>query len=126
MSILNNTFFQISFFTTIYLLIMIIVSPIIDHIFTSIDEDIIVKESKLQVFGEIIGQVITIAIVWHTINLYVSKYFEKKFALKIKPATVIAIGFISSAVVLGLQNNLIDKLKYITINHPFRLTDLYK
>ena len=125
MSILNNTFFQISFFTTIYLLIMIIVSPIIDHIFTSLDEDIIVKENKLQILGEIIGQVITIAIVWHAINLYVSKYLEKTFTIKIEVATKTAINVISSIALIGLQKNLIDKLEYLTISHPFRLADLF-
>jgi hypothetical protein len=125
MSIFDNILFKISLFSIIYLLILIIVSPLIDHIFTSLDEDIIGKENNLQILGEIIGQVITIAIVWYTINLYVSKYLENLFDIKIKVATKTAINVISSIALIGLQKNLIDKLEYITISHPFRLTDLY-
>jgi hypothetical protein len=125
MSIFDNILFKISLFSIIYLLILIIVSPLIDHIFTSLDEDIIGKENNLQILGEIIGQVITIAIIWYTINLYVSKYLENLFDIKIKVATKTAINVISSIALIGLQKNLIDKLEYITISHPFRLTDLY-
>ena len=125
MSIYDNILFKISLFSTVYLLILITVSPFIDHLFTSLDEDIIVKENKLQILGEIIGQVITIAIVWYTINLYVSKFLEKTFTIKIAVATKTAINVISSIALIGLQKNLIDKLEYLTISHPFRLADLF-
>ena len=125
MSIYDHILFKISLFSTVYLLILITVSPFIDHLFTSLDEDIIVKENKLQILGEIIGQVITIAIVWYAINLYVSKFLEKTFTIKIAVATKTAINVISSIALIGLQKNLIDKLEYITLSHPFRLTDLF-
>ena len=125
MSIYDNILFKISLFSVVYILILITVSPFIDHIFTSLDEDIIVKENNLQILVEIIGQVVIIAVLWHYINLYVSKYLEKTFNIQIKFATKTAINVISSIALIGLQKNLIDKLEYITISHPFRLTDLF-
>ena len=125
MSIYDNILFKISLFSTVYLLILITVSPFIDHLFTSLDEDIIVKENNLQILVEIIGQVIIITIIWFTINMYVRSYLEKIFNIQIKVATKTAINVISSIALIGLQRNLIDKLEYITLSHPFRLADLF-
>ena len=36
-----------------------------------------------------------------------------------------SISVVSSIALIGLQKNLIDKLEYITITHPFRMLDLY-
>ena len=125
MSIFDNILFKISLFSTSYLLILITVSPMIDHIFTTLDEDMDQKENNFLIFGEIILHVIIITFVWYTINLHVGSYLETIFDLKIKTATKTAINVVSSIALIGLQKNLIDKLEYITISHPFRLTDLF-
>ena len=74
MSIFDNILFKISLFSTSYLLILITVSPMIDHIFTTLDEDMDQKENNFQIFGEIILHVIIITFVWYTINLHVGSY----------------------------------------------------
>ena len=125
MIIKNNITFKISLFSTIYLIILMIVSPFIDHAFTSLDEDINKKENNFQILGEIILHIIIIAFVWYAINHYVPKYIELLFNFKIKEATKSSMGVVSSIVLIGLQKNLIDKLEYITLIHPFRMTDLY-
>ncbi len=125
MSMLNSISFKIPFVTIIYLLLLIVVSPVIDHSFTSLDEDINMKENNLQILGEVILHLIIIAFIWYIINYYVPKYIGSLLNIKIKQATKSAIGVVSSIVLIGLQKNLIDKLEYITLTHPFRLTDLY-
>ena len=125
MSMLNSISFKIPFVTIIYLLLLIVVSPVIDHSFTSLDEDINMKENNFQVLGEVILHLIIIAFIWYIINYYVPKYIGSLLNIKIKQATKSAIGVVSSIVLIGLQKNLIDKLEYITLTHPFRLTDLY-
>ena len=125
MSIFDNIFFKISLFSTVYLLILMTVSPMIDHIFTTLDDDIDQKENNFQIFGEISLHVIIITIVWYYINLYARDYLEKVFDLKVKVATKTAINVVSSIALIGLQKNLIEKLEYVTIEHPFRMTDLY-
>ena len=126
MDIFNNPFFKISLFSSIYLIILILVSPLIDHIFTSLDKDIKEKEDNFQILGEIILHIIIIAIFWYLINNYVPKYIENLFKIKMKDATKSGIAVVSSIALIGLQKNLIDKLEYITIIHPFRLQDLYR
>lgn len=125
MSIFDNIIFKISLFSSIYLIILMVVSPIIDHSFTSLDEDINMKENNYQILGEIILHLICITIVWYYINLFTRKYLTNFFDLKIKMATKTAISVVSSIALIGLQKNLINKLEYITITHPFRMLDLY-
>ena len=125
MSIFNNIIFKISLFSSSYLIILMIVSPIIDHSFTSLDEDINMKETNFEILGEVILHLICITIVWYYINLFARGYLERIFDLKIKIATKTAINVVSSIALIGLQKNLIEKLEYITLTHPFRLTDLY-
>ena len=125
MNIFNNILFKISLFSTSYLLLLIVISPFIDHMFTSLDEDIHLKENNLQILGEIILHVIVITIVWYYINYYVRSYLEDRFDFKIKIATKTAISVVSSIALIGLQRNLLEKLEYIPIKHPFRMTDLY-
>jgi uncharacterized membrane protein (DUF485 family) len=101
------------------------VSPIIDHAFTTIDEDINVKETNFQILGEVILHLIVLTIVWYFIYTYVQAYIKKSFNLKFDKSVDISIGIVSSIALIGLQNNLIDKLEYITLAHPFRMKDLY-
>ena len=125
MNIFNNIIFKIALFSSSYLIILMIVSPIIDHSFTSLDDDINMKETNFQILGEVILHLICITIVWYYINLFAKAYLERFFDLKIKIATKTAINVVSSIALIGLQKNLIEKLEYITLTHPFRLTDLY-
>lgn len=125
MNIFNNLFFKLILFSTSYLIILIIISPIIDHSFTSLDEDIDMKENNFQILVEIILHLICITIVWYYIEFYARAYLENIFDLKIRVATKSAINVVSSIALIGLQKNLIDKLEYITLTHPFRITDLY-
>ena len=125
MKLLDNIIIKISLFSSIYLIILMIVSPIIDHSFTSLDEDINMKENNFQILVEVILHLIIITLFWFYINLYARKYLEKVFNFRIRLATKTAINVVSSIALIGLQKNLIDKLEYITISHPFRLTDLY-
>jgi len=126
MRILNVIPFKIPLFTIIYLLLLIVISPFIDHAFTSLDEDINMKETNFQILSEVILHIIIIAFVWYTINHYVPKYIGSLLNIKIKEATKSAMSVVSSIVLIGLQKNLIEKLEYITITHPFRYTELYR
>lgn len=122
MLLVKNNFFIISIFSTIYLIILMIISPIIDHFFTPLNES--KNENKLKILFEISLHIIMIAIVWHTINTYIPKYIEKIFKFKINNVTKTGIEIVSSIVLVGLQKNLIDKLEYITLTHPIRYKDL--
>ena len=125
MNIFNNIFIRLSIISTVYIIVLILVSPIIDHSFTPLDEDINMKETNFQILSEIILHVIVLAISWYFLNKYLRNCLENLMNIKMKEATKIAIDIISAIALVGLQQNLIDKLSYITDEHPFRKTDLY-
>ena len=124
MSLFGNSLFIVSFISVIYLIILMVISPIVDHYFLPLDES--KNRNKLGILFEISLHIIVIAIIWHIINTYIPKYIEIIFKLKINNITKTGIEIVSSIVLVGLQKNLIDKLEYITIRHPFRLQDLYR
>ena len=107
-------------------MILIFIAPLIDHMFTSLETDIDKKESNLQILIVIIIHTIVLAISWYFLHKYLRKYLENFTNIKMQEATKTAVDIISAIALVGLQRNLIQKLKYISYEHPFRLTDLYK
>ena len=125
MKILDIIPLRISIFSIIYILLLIFISPLIDHIFTPLEEDRKLKENNFQILGEIILHLIIISIVWYLLNTYLLILLEGVLNIKIKEATKSTVGIVGSIALVGLQKNLIEKLEYITISHPFRMKDLY-
>ncbi len=126
MNIYDNVILRLCIFSTIYIVILIFIAPLIDHMFTSLETDIDKKESNLQILIEIIIHTIVLAISWYFLHKYLRKYLENFTNIKMQEATKTAVDIISAIALVGLQRNLISKLKYISYEHPFRLTDLYK
>ena len=125
MNIYDNVILRLCIFSTIYIVILIFIAPLIDHMFTSLETDIDKKESNLQILIEIIIHTIVLAISWYFLHKYLRKYLENFTNIKMQEATKTAVDIISAIALVGLQRNLIQKLKYISYEHPFRLTDLY-
>jgi hypothetical protein len=126
MNIFNNIFVKLSIISSIYVIALIFISPIIDHAFTSLEEDKLIKETNLQILSEIIMHVMVLTIMWYFLHNSLKYILQKSLSVKIKETTQTAIDFISALALIGLQTNLIDKLKFITLEHPFRLTELYE
>jgi len=126
MHILDNIPIRLALFSSIYLIILIFLAPFIDHLFTSLEEDKAIKENNYQILAEIIIHAMVLTVTWYFLHKYLSKFLESVLDVKIKEATKSAIDFISAIALVGLQRNLINKLEYITFEHPFRVKDLYK
>ena len=54
MNIFNNIFVKLAVFSSIYVIVLIFIAPFIDHLFTSLEEDKLIKETNLQILLEII------------------------------------------------------------------------
>ena len=124
MKLLDNTIFRLALFTSIYIIVLILFSPFIDHLFSTLEEDKKIKENNFQILIEIILHVIVLSISWFYLNKYLKEFLENIFSIKIKGHTSTAIDFIAALALIGLQKNLIDKINYITIEHPFRISDI--
>ena len=125
MNIFNNILVKLSIFSTIYVIVLIFLSPFIDHLFTSLEKDKKSKISKKKILIEIILHVILITIIWFFLNSFLRYNLKSLLKIEIKEATKTAIDFVSAIVLVGLQKNLIDKLEYITLEHPIRLIDIF-
>lgn len=126
MDMYDNIIVRLGVFSTVYIIILIFLAPFIDHLFTSLEDDKDKQETNIQILIEIILHTIVLAISWYFLHKYLRQYLEKIMNIKMKEATKTAIDIVSAVALVGLQRNLIQKLKYISYEHPFRLTDLYK
>lgn len=112
-------------FTIIYIVVLLILAPFIDHIFTSLKEDEDKKESNIQILFEIIAHSILIVLLWYLSGKYFRELLENILNINMKGMTETAMEVLSGVILVGLQRNLIQKLEYITYEHPFRFVDLY-
>ena len=123
---INTVIGKLIIFSSVYIVVLIFISPFIDHLFTTLDQDKLKKETNIQILIEIILHVIVLTITWYWANKYLTQLLEYILKVKIKEHTKTAIDFMAAVALVGLQKNLIDKLKYISFEHPFRVTELYK
>lgn len=100
----------------IYVTVLFILAPLVDHAFTSLHKD----ETNFEIMSEIILQLITVSIVWYYVNsvmiFLISKYINLKGINQIESV----ISIVSGLMFVGLQTHLKSKLNYITHEHPFR------
>ena len=126
MNLFDNILIKLSLISTIYVVVLIFVSPIVDHFFTSLDEDKLIKENNFQILSEIVLHVIVLTITWYFLHNSLKYVFAKFLKINIRETTQTAIDFITALALVGLQKNLIDKFRYITVEHPFRIIELYQ
>ena len=111
---------RIATFSLIYLYALIAISPMIDHQFTDLETDIREKKSYFQILADISIHIVVLALLWYFFHTNLKKFLENLFKVKVFNHTNKSINIVSGLVLVGLQKNLLDKLKYITMNHSFR------
>jgi hypothetical protein len=105
----------------IYTLILFFIAPIVDHAFSPLHKD----DTNLEIFFEIILQLITIAVVWFILNKYISQLINKFINLKNVKSVDVSLSIVSGLILVGLQTHLKSKLHYITMEHPFRIMRIF-
>jgi len=104
--------------TVVYIIILFIIAPIIDHSFTPLDLD--KTESNTQIMFEIISQIIVISLVWYIISEYIIVNINNHLGVTGSKLLTKVREVISAVIMVGLQKNLIAKLEYISLKHPIR------
>ena len=120
MNILDNTIMKVLIYTSIYIFFLVIFSPLIDHIFFEFNEIEKKTQKKIFIISEIILQITILSLLWYLLNKNIIKYMTKY--ISISGEVLMAIRMITNLALFGLQKNLIDKLEYITLEHPIRIT----
>ena len=103
-------------FSILYVSILLFIAPFIDHFFNGLDE----TKSNFTILSEIILQITSLSIVWYYLHDTLKFFIKTKFNIIMKEPSEKLMDFIAAIVLVGLQKNLIQKLEYITYQHPFR------
>lgn len=117
---MDNTLFKVLIYTSVYIILLVLFSPLIDHIFFEFNEIESKTKNKVLIIGEIILQITILSLLWYLLNKNIIKYMSKY--ISISGEVLMAIQMITHLALFGLQKNLIDKLEYITLEHPIRIT----
>lgn len=110
-------------FMIIYSLTFLFVGPIIDHLFTTLEEDEKNHLNNLQILKEVIFHLLAVGIIWYISYLFYEPIIIKLLNIKNTTSVNISMEIIRSIILIGTQRSLIDKIKYLTFTHPIKLTD---
>ena len=99
----------------IYIVLFIILAPLLDHIFSPLDKN---KDNYI-IFFEVVSQILLLTLLWYYLNRVI-QLMLKYVHIKIRKQEEMSIDIISAIVLIGLQNNLMKKLNYLTNEHPIR------
>ena len=106
----------------IHIFILFSIAPIIDGAFSPLQK----QDSNSEILFEIVAQLLFISIVWSVLNQYVLKAINRYFKIRYTKVINNITSTISSLVLIGLQSHLINKLKYITHEHPLRVFQMFE
>ena len=110
----------IATFSLVYLYVLIGVSPMIDHQFTDLQTDIRENKSYFQILLEISVHIVILAVAWYLFHSNLKSLLERILKVQVLQHTDKSISIVSGLVLVGLQKNLLDKLEFVTSNHPIR------
>lgn len=105
----------------IHIVILFSLAPIIDNAFTPLNT----QADNTEILFEIISQLLVVSISWATLNHYILKSINRFFNIHHTKVINSITETISSLVLIGLQTHLINKLQYITHEHPLRIFQLF-
>ena len=112
---------KISIFSLVYLVSLIFIAPAIDHLFSDLKTDIGEQKTNTQIMVEIMIHIVFLSVIWYFIHKHIKQFLESTLHVRVKEYTKTTIDIVSAIALVGLQKNLLEKLEYITIKHPFRI-----
>ena len=114
-----NDFILIFFLMIICTTVLLIISPIIDHLFYVHHK--IDKMEKYKIYLMILAHMSIIGLLVLFIHYYIIQTYIKHFKIRLHDKYLkIIIDLIITLTFIGLQRNLLYKIGYISLNHPIR------
>lgn len=110
-------------FIVFYEIFLIMFSPFIDHFFTTLDQDKLLKETNMEILTEIISHIVVLTIAFLFLDMMIQMII-KGIKAKNFEAYKTSAELLTAITLIGLQKNLINKLNYITHEHPFRFVEM--
>ena len=113
---MNINFLSVFFLAIVVSTFLLVFAPMVDHIFY-IDHKLD-ESTDLEIFITIIIHIILLGLLIYLFHYYVVKKYINYF--KLNETYVKIIDLILGLTLVGLQRNLVFKLRYISNRHPIR------
>ena len=113
---MNLNFLSVFFLAIVISTFLLVFAPMVDHIFY-IDHRL--KETTdLKIFLTILVHIILLGILIYLFHYYIVKKYINYF--KLNETYIKVVDLILGLTLVGLQRNLVFKLRYISNRHPIR------
>ena len=99
-----------------YVLVLLFIAPLIDHMFTPLHTE----DTNLEILTEVLFQLILVSVLWFYLSKGMFRIADSYIHIKDLKGIHRITGIASGVLLIGLQKNLLNKLQYITKEHPFR------
>ena len=113
---MNINFLSVFFLVIVISTFLLIFAPIVDHIFY-IDHKLD-ETTDLEIFIIILMHMILLGVLIYLFHFYIVKKYINYF--KLNKTYIKIIDLIIGLTLVGLQRNLISKLRYMSNKHPIR------
>jgi hypothetical protein len=113
---MNLKFLSVFFLAVVISTFLLVFAPMVDHIFY-IDHKLD-ESTDLEIFMTILIHIILLGILIYIFHYYVVKKYINYF--KLNETYVKIIDLILGLTLVGLQRNLVFKLRYMSNRHPIR------
>jgi hypothetical protein len=99
-----------------YVMVLLFIAPIIDHTFTQLHKE----DTNMEILIEVLLQLITVSVLWFYLSKSMFHIADSYIHIRYLTGIQNIISIASGVLLIGLQKNLLNKLQYITKEHPFR------
>ena len=113
---MNLNFLSVFFLAVVISTFLLVFAPMVDHIFY-IDHKLD-ESTDLEIFMTILIHIILLGILIYLFHYYIVKKYINYF--KLNDTYVKIIDLILGLTLVGLQRNLVYKLRYMSNRHPIR------
>ena len=114
--IMKFNFISVFFLAILSATLLLVFAPMVDHLFY-IDHKLD-ESTDLEIFMTILIHIILLGILIYIFHYYIVKKYIKYF--KLNETYIKVIDLILGLTLVGLQRNLVFKLRYMSNRHPIR------
>jgi len=104
-----------------YVSVLLFIAPLIDHMFTPLHTE----DTNLEILTEVLFQLILVSVLWFYLSKEMFRIADSYIHIKDLKGIHRITGIASGVLLIGLQKNLLNKLQYITKEHPFRYIRIF-
>ena len=113
---MNLNFLSVFFLAIVVSTFLLVFAPMVDHIFY-IDHKL-EESTDLEIFMTILVHIILLGILIYLFHYYIVKKYINYF--KLNETYIKVVDLILGLTLVGLQRNLVFKLRYMSNRHPIR------